>query len=55
VPLSTLRAGHRLVIHGLSTEMLHSLLQRMQVAQQKAAKDETAGQPETTLYEQPLA
>lgn len=32
VPLSTLRAGHRLVIHGLSTEMLHSLLRRMQVA-----------------------
>lgn len=33
VPLSTLRAGHRLVIHGLSTEMLHSLLQRFQLAQ----------------------
>ncbi len=32
VPLSTLRAGHRLVIHGLSTEMLHSLLQRMKAA-----------------------
>ena len=29
VPLSTLRAGHRLVLHGLSTEMLHSLLTRM--------------------------
>jgi len=26
VPLSTLRAGHRLVLHGLSTEMLHALL-----------------------------
>lgn len=49
VPLSTLRAGHRLVIHGLSTEMLHSLLQRMQAAQRNT------GQPETTLYEQPLA
>jgi hypothetical protein len=48
VPLSTLRAGHRLVIHGLSTEMLHSLLQRMQAAQK-------AGEPETSLYEQPLA
>jgi len=34
VPLSTLRAGHRLVIHGLSTEMLHSLLQRMRAAQE---------------------
>lgn len=29
VPLSTLRAGHRLVLHGLSTEMLHSLLIQM--------------------------
>ena len=26
IPLSTLRAGHRLVLHGLSTEMLHALL-----------------------------
>lgn len=33
VPLSTLRAGHRLVIHGLSTEMLHSLLVRAREAQ----------------------
>ncbi|GAB2454592.1 hypothetical protein GCM10027082_01080 [Comamonas humi] len=29
VPLSTLKAGHRLVLHGLSTEMLHCLLVRM--------------------------
>ena len=29
VPLSTLRAGHRLVLHGLSTEMLHCLVMRM--------------------------
>ena len=29
VPLSTLKAGHRLVLHGLSTEMLHCLLMRM--------------------------
>jgi len=29
VPLSTLRAGHRLVLHGLSTEMLHALLMQM--------------------------
>ena len=29
VPMSTLRAGYRLVLHGLSTEMLHSLLMRM--------------------------
>ena len=33
VPLSTLRAGSRLVIHGLSTEMLHSLLKRFREAQ----------------------
>lgn len=36
VPLSTLRAGHRLVIHGLSTEMLHCLLQRMRDARETA-------------------
>ena len=29
VPLSTLYAAYRLVLHGLSTEMLHSLLTRM--------------------------
>ena len=29
VPMSTLRAGHRLVLHGLSTEMLHALLMEM--------------------------
>lgn len=29
VPLSTLYAAYRLVLHGLSTEMLHSLLIRM--------------------------
>lgn len=28
VPLSTLRAGHRLVLHGLSTEMLHAFLKQ---------------------------
>ena len=33
VPLSTLRAGHRLVVHGLSTEMLHALLVQMKMAQ----------------------
>lgn len=32
VPLSTLRAGHRLVLHGLSTEMLHSLLMELKAA-----------------------
>ena len=34
VPMSTLRAGYRLVLHGLSTEMLHSLLMEMRDAQQ---------------------
>jgi hypothetical protein len=29
VPMSTLRAGYRLVLHGLSTEMLHALLMDM--------------------------
>ncbi|NMG71684.1 DUF6999 family protein [Parazoarcus communis] len=33
VPMSTLRAGYRLVLHGLSTEMLHALLMRMKAAQ----------------------
>jgi hypothetical protein len=34
VPMSTLRAGYRLVLHGLSTEMLHALL--MEVKSQQA-------------------
>jgi hypothetical protein len=34
VPMSTLRAGYRLVLHGLSTEMLHALL--MDLKQQQA-------------------
>ncbi|KCB52279.1 hypothetical protein L537_4659, partial [Bordetella hinzii 1277] len=33
VPMSTLRAGYRLVLHGLSTEMLHSLLMAHRAAQ----------------------
>ena len=33
VPLSTLRAGFRLVLHGLSSEMLHSLLMQHKAAQ----------------------
>jgi len=40
VPLSTLRAGSRLVLHGLSTEMLHALL--MQHKQMQAAQHRTA-------------
>lgn len=33
VPLSTLRAGFRLVLHGLSTELLHALLVKQKAAQ----------------------
>lgn len=33
VPISTLRAGYRLVLHGLSSEMLHALLMQMKAAQ----------------------
>jgi hypothetical protein len=45
VPLSTLRAGHRLVLHGLSSEMLHCLL--LQKKQEYKAKKATApvGEP----------
>lgn len=42
VPMSTLRAGYRLVLHGLSTEMLHALLMRMKVAQLGAGAEEGA-------------
>ena len=34
VPLTTLRAGFRLVLHGLSTEMLHALLSRAKADQE---------------------
>lgn len=33
VPLTTLRAGFRLVVHGLSTELLHALLVQAKLAQ----------------------
>ncbi len=39
VPMSTLRAGHRLVLHGLSTEMLHSLLLQLKAQQHASAPD----------------
>lgn len=38
VPLTTLRAGHRLVLHGLASEMLFSLLARMKEEQQLKAQ-----------------
>ncbi|AHG64065.1 DUF6999 family protein [Advenella mimigardefordensis] len=47
VPLSTLRAGHRLVLHGLSSEMLHCLLlqkKREYEAKQAAPYDPVAEQ-----------
>ena len=37
VPESTLRAGYRLVLHGLSTEMLHGLLLQLKARQAAAA------------------
>lgn len=41
VPLSTLRAGYRLVLHGLSSEMLHALLmQKKEEAAQTKARTE---------------
>jgi hypothetical protein len=47
VPLSTLRAGHRLVIHGLSTEMLHSLLVKFRDAQAAGVPVHTTSGPES--------
>jgi hypothetical protein len=38
VPLTTLRAGFRLVLHGLSTELLHGLLVQAKLAQAAAAR-----------------
>jgi hypothetical protein len=41
VPMSTLRAGFRLTLHGLSTEMLHAFL-----VQQRELQTQRCGQPE---------
>ncbi|AMO94802.1 hypothetical protein CFter6_2111 [Collimonas fungivorans] len=46
VPMSTLGAGYRLVLHGLSSEMLHCLLSEMKQAQQAASSAVLASQPE---------
>ncbi|MEX8193414.1 DUF6999 family protein [Comamonas guangdongensis] len=43
VPLSTLYAAYRLVLHGLSTEMLHSLLMRMASGEAPIPARELAG------------
>ncbi|CAM4458997.1 hypothetical protein FHS16_004224 [Paenibacillus endophyticus] len=37
VPLTTLKAGFRLVLHGLATEQLHALLVELKLKQQKEA------------------
>jgi hypothetical protein len=37
VPMTTLRAGYRLVLHGLSTEMMHALLLQLKHGKQAAA------------------
>ncbi len=37
VPLTTLRAGYRLVLHGLSTELLHAMLVKLKRAQRDAS------------------
>ena len=45
VPLSTLRAGYRLVLHGLSSEMLHALLMQMK-KQAAGPESETPAAPQ---------
>lgn len=47
VPLSTLRAGHRLVLHGLSSEMLHCLLLQKKQQHQKKQDAPTPYSPAT--------
>jgi len=37
--LHTLRAGYRLALHGLSTEILHALLRRARRQKEKEASD----------------
>lgn len=44
VPMSTLRAGYRLVLHGLSTEMLHSLLMQSKNDADAASSQATSAQ-----------
>ncbi len=39
VPMSTLRAGYRLSLHGLSTEMLHGYLMQLKAAGPASAAD----------------
>lgn len=48
VPLSTLRAGHRLMLHGLSAETLHAMLRehkRAQAAAVASSPDDDRGVP----------
>lgn len=45
IPMTTLRAGHRLVLHGLGTEMLHAYLVRRK--REQAAADAAGATAET--------
>ncbi len=49
VPMTTLRAGNRLVLHGLSTEMLHALLMDLKRAQQEHHAPEYAVNQSSTV------
>lgn len=52
VPISTLRAGYRLVLHGLSTEMLHALLMDLKRAQaEQHSPDYAVNQSSTVVTE----
>ena len=53
VPMSTLRAGFRLTLHGLSTEMLHGLLMRMRAAQDAARTAQSAVPPGSAAGPEP--
>lgn len=45
IPLSTLQAGFRLTLHGLSTEVLHGLLTELKKAQLSAEKNNLSALP----------
>ena len=51
VPMSTLRAGYRLVLHGLSTEMLHALLMDLKKAQAEHHAPDYAVNQSSTVTE----
>lgn len=43
VPLTTLRAGYRLILHGLATETLHALLMEQKAAQSSTSSSRSSG------------